>query len=1327
MDLIFTCPQNTQKEIYMQNIINANSSFPSSENETSVTPVRLRAQLSIDGPIRKKEALPNEYGGVYGHPVANAGETIQLIVSVYPTDAQWFLEFENYENLLESGIMHTGDAVIDLPIPSRTNTEYLLHRIFVRPANSTAAINPNVVVSFWSKYEEGPTPSAISPTYRWDFENENFIDSEESLELAPVGTAAVAYTTDNALRGKSAKIETVGVFAASNVPFDATAGATIMGFVRGNGLQSRFGFYEANTNITTGNCFLIEWGYRQPNFWIPKKGYRLLPTTSTSDRWNLTTSWHHLAIVITPIADLTTFEGVTYDETSDKYVWISPTLGNTVTKSWAAHFSATSAKEGVDGNDFYIARSYVDGVVLQEMIFPELKTLADSPDHCLRKLGNGYLLCQLLHTTDHVDELTLIDSPLTIQQIQNECTSAGVPIRGTTPSPITPRPVTKLSRPNKPLDITTVQPAAHLKAWVIDASTVAVAGDYFDWFRERLLTEFGDDLPNIEWNYRNAGSADYLRNWYYRYGLWELYGDYQPLIRDKFDSAGFFTINGTPTTLIGRWSNSNRDVEFPDLLDGTEMVRSCQCANIIHIAYLSLNSPMTEGNSYTIMDADGNSTTFTYGPDTPSAAIKVNQSGYSPAAAKRYAYLGLWLGTGGAYQPSPVPQNFYIVPVGGGSAVFTGTISLRKSAEDDLLASNGKSYKLTGETVWELDMSSFANIGKFQIFIQGIGYSYPFEIGAAGIGRQFFYSMQGLFQQRSGIPKVSPYTKWESPVSGQPWSFESEFCSLNGYKQQAYGSQTVDDDGNTYSSVYSGNSQFPMVANNKTGKIFRDIHGGWMDAADYDKRGFHLQAVDMLTFAYLLYPENFTDGQLQIPESGNGIPDILSEAEWGLDVWRRSQYDNGGIGGWIESTQHEANLPWQSDVEYCLARPSRHDSLKYAFSAARFARSLIIVNTPLALAKAEIYKNSAIRAFAFGADPANCCTFEFTQDGKHWTHTEENSEADIFLFRAAAAMYTLTNDNSYTAYLNNTNFDLLQNPWIYGYEGLNYCSPEILLELAEEFPVYHAKHRARILGKAHEWLGYQKQHAYRWLFWGPAEKAGYVKGGFSGWGAAHPGHRGWLFILASKILEGQGVHNEYNLQDKPYEIEAGIDFRTAAHLALDWAMGCNAFGRTTTTGVGYNYPVWCLCSWLPSAQISSKDGNGRMIEENFPGITPYTFANSVANGIPYVYCLNMGARSDVNYPGITKSIFPAAIDFANTDNVTDARDIYATYVPIQRHYIEVGSYTVAASEYTVWETIAPMASLAGCLMGTGFVPGTDWKTREPIRDRYALDGYIFLP
>ena len=47
--------------------------------------------------------------------------------------------------------------------------------------------------------------------------------------------------------------------------------------------------------------------------------------------------------------------------------------------------------------------------------------------------------------------------------------------------------------------------------------------------------------------------------------------------------------------------------------------------------------------------------------------------------------------------------------------------------------------------------------------------------------------------------------------------------------------------------------------------------------------------------AHDLAPGNFRDGDLGIPESGNGIPDILDELEWGMDWALTMQDEDGGV------------------------------------------------------------------------------------------------------------------------------------------------------------------------------------------------------------------------------------------------------------------------------------------------------------------------------------------------------------------------------------------------------------------------------------------------
>jgi endoglucanase len=71
-----------------------------------------------------------------------------------------------------------------------------------------------------------------------------------------------------------------------------------------------------------------------------------------------------------------------------------------------------------------------------------------------------------------------------------------------------------------------------------------------------------------------------------------------------------------------------------------------------------------------------------------------------------------------------------------------------------------------------------------------------------------------------------------------------------------------------------------------------DVHGGWHDAGDYQKTLWG-RGVPQMLFAYEVNPGAWTDGQLNIPESGNGIPDLLDEVRWELDFYVRMQRPDG--------------------------------------------------------------------------------------------------------------------------------------------------------------------------------------------------------------------------------------------------------------------------------------------------------------------------------------------------------------------------------------------------------------------------------------------------
>ena len=164
----------------------------------------------------------------------------------------------------------------------------------------------------------------------------------------------------------------------------------------------------------------------------------------------------------------------------------------------------------------------------------------------------------------------------------------------------------------------------------------------------------------------------------------------------------------------------------------------------------------------------------------------------------------------------------------------------------------------------------------------GIGRSWNFEIGGDAIGMAFYTHIRGLYHQRSGIKKGPPHTNWlmgadhmESWVGG----FSPNSADYDTDENKGYG--YTDENGKPVKVEH-----FDVIRETATNIKLPDVHGGWWDAGDYDRRSYHFRIVEDLLTAYFMFPEKFADKQLDIPESGNGIPDIIDEAAWGIEVWR---------------------------------------------------------------------------------------------------------------------------------------------------------------------------------------------------------------------------------------------------------------------------------------------------------------------------------------------------------------------------------------------------------------------------------------------------------
>ena len=74
----------------------------------------------------------------------------------------------------------------------------------------------------------------------------------------------------------------------------------------------------------------------------------------------------------------------------------------------------------------------------------------------------------------------------------------------------------------------------------------------------------------------------------------------------------------------------------------------------------------------------------------------------------------------------------------------------------------------------------------------------------------------------------------------------------------------------------------------------KDVSGGWHDAGDYGR--YVVPGAKTVKDLFLAYEDSGADADdLGIPESGNGVPDILDEARYELEWMLKMQADDGGV------------------------------------------------------------------------------------------------------------------------------------------------------------------------------------------------------------------------------------------------------------------------------------------------------------------------------------------------------------------------------------------------------------------------------------------------
>jgi len=311
-----------------------------------------------------------------------------------------------------------------------------------------------------------------------------------------------------------------------------------------------------------------------------------------------------------------------------------------------------------------------------------------------------------------------------------------------------------------------------------------------------------------------------------------------------------------------------------------------------HFIYLELPYTMENGKTYVVntgnlaYNKSADSLTFDI-TRIRSDAIHVNQAGYRPDAPLKYAYISHWMGDLGPLDLDAYDGvGFKIIDLSDGNAVFTGIIQKRldyeTSAQPDLPGQPQNRQYFSMTDVWECNFSAFNTPGEYIISVEKIGCSFPFEIMHDIYREAFYHTCRQLYHNRAGIALEVPYTEWTRPRTCHPGD------GFINFKYSA--SRWID-----WNGTENGNE------NEVLAKVDTSVHlkpwGWYQDAGDWDGYYSHTVIPRFLMTAFELASENFADGELNIPESGNGIPDILDEAAWLINYLDRTRGPEGGVAG----------------------------------------------------------------------------------------------------------------------------------------------------------------------------------------------------------------------------------------------------------------------------------------------------------------------------------------------------------------------------------------------------------------------------------------------
>ena len=225
----------------------------------------------------------------------------------------------------------------------------------------------------------------------------------------------------------------------------------------------------------------------------------------------------------------------------------------------------------------------------------------------------------------------------------------------------------------------------------------------------------------------------------------------------------------------------------------------------------------------------------------PSNNIRLNQIGFYPSMQKI------------AIVRNASSAPFCLISNTTGDTVYRGTLS------------GGQLWSYSNETVSRADFSAFQTPGNYRLVVPSVGTSPSFDIATRVHEKLAIGAVKGFYYQRVSTPLLAQFAGTWARAGGHP-------------------------DTNVF--VHPSAATALRPANSVISSP-----RGWYDAGDFNK---YIVNSGISTYTLLAAYEHYSTYakklSLNIPESGNGVPDILNEALWNIR-WMLSMQDpnDGGV------------------------------------------------------------------------------------------------------------------------------------------------------------------------------------------------------------------------------------------------------------------------------------------------------------------------------------------------------------------------------------------------------------------------------------------------